>query len=137
LRAVKFTSRQKSSTASLERKPLGGLTLYGLLRLALPVAPIWLRDQADKSIRCNPTIFYRLSTGNLGGAVQIATRQLAAAGLRPRLRTGVGSPQFARRLAAAMAFGISSGTLTRLAFGVTQPELGPEERHALEAVSDV
>jgi len=136
LMAVKFSSRQKSPTSGPNREPLGGLALYGLLRLALPVAPIWLPDQADKKVRCNPTLFYRLKNGDLSGAIQNAARQLTAAGLRPRIRVGVGSPKLARRLAASMAFGISSATTTSLALGLTQPELDRDEAKGLVAASD-
>lgn len=136
LMSVKFASPQTTSATAQARQSLGGLAMYGLLRLAMPVAPIWLPDQTDKQVRCNPTTFYRLKNGSLGGAVEVATRQLAAAGLRPRLRIGVGSPPLARRLAASMAFGISSAMTTRLALGLTQPELGGDERRKLEAASE-
>lgn len=124
LMAIKFRGQQKSAfTPKASHKPLGGLALYSLLRLAMPTAPIRLHGHADKYVRCNPTLFYRLSNGNVNAAVQIATRQLAASGLRPRLRFGVGSPQLGRRLAASMAFGISPATTARFVFALTAPEI--------------
>lgn len=122
LMAVSSSASQSLPAAKTEKKPLGGLALYGLLRLAMPVASIWIPDQADTRVRCNPTAFYRLKNGNLGGAIQIATRQLTASGVRPRVNIGLGSSRLARRLAASMAFGVTSATMTRLALNLTQPE---------------
>lgn len=126
----------EGNAADDQHRPLGGLATYGLLRLATPVGAIRLPNQADKHVRCNPLVYRRLQNGNLTGAIDIARQQLVAAGLRPRIQLGIGSPQFARRLAASMAFGVAPFTTTRLALGLTQPKLTREERLELEAVTE-
>jgi CRISPR-associated protein Csx17 len=126
LMAIDFSKAEESATADHSRDPLGGLALYGILRLALPVTKFWVPEHGEVQVRCNPTIFHRLRGGDVSAAVTIAARQLSAAGLRPRLRLGVGSPALARRLAASMAFGISRTTMTRLALGLTDPQLAAE-----------
>ena len=128
LMAVKFQGlRHKTERAESGREPLGGMATYGVLRLALPTRVVWLPNKSETTVRCNPTLFHRLRFGDLRGAIEIACRQLGVAGLRPRVQYAVGSPRFARRLAASMAFGISSSTLTRLTLGLTHPEMNREE----------
>ena len=125
--------RQQQERSGDERSnqpgPLGGLATFGLLRLAIPTGALVVAN-SPVEVRCNPTIFHRLRSGDLSGAIDIARRQLSVAGLRPRIRVAVGSARYARRLAAAMAFGLSRSTLTRLAFGLTQPETSVREQQA-------
>ena len=117
------------------KRPLGGLAMYGLLRLAMPTREkgVSLGKGQDYEIRCNPTLFRRLQSGNLGKAIELAARQLSHAGLRPRFGMAVGSQQVARRLAASMALGVAPPTLTRFAFGLTSPEMDENDRRELAA----
>lgn len=134
LMSVKF-GQEKERKLDTEKNgnSLGGMALYGLLRLAFPTRLIKLPDHNDVIVRCNPAIFSRLRNGDLPSAVQLATRQLANSGLRPRLQIGVGSSQLARRLAASMAFGLRPVEWTRLALGLTRPTLCPAEQQELIA----
>ena len=127
----------KTGGASVSNKrPLGGLAMYGLLRLAMPTREksVSFGQGQDFEIRCNPTVFRRLQSGDLGKAIELAARQLSHAGLRPRFDIGVGSQQMARRLAASMAFGIAPPTLTRFAYGLTSPAMDEEENRKLAAL---
>ncbi|WP_182867232.1 type I-G CRISPR-associated protein Cas8g1/Csx17 [Rhodopirellula sp. JC639] len=113
--------------------PLGGLATFGVLRLALPTGPVALSATNQHAVRVNPIVFHRLSTGDLSRAIDLAMRQLSAAGLRPRVRIAIGSSDYARRLASAMAFGLSDQTFARLARSLTQPELSQSRRREMEA----
>lgn len=125
LMSVKFgLEKQWNADSNSNGTSLGGMALYGVLRLALPTRKVWLPDLGDVHVCCNSSLFARLRSGDLESAVQLATRQLTAAGLRPRLHIGFGSQQFARRLAASMAFGLSPSEWTRLALGLTNPVFG-------------
>jgi CRISPR-associated protein Csx17 len=115
------------------RDPLGGLATFGVLRLALSTAPVAFSATDKYPVRVNPIVFHRLRTGDLSRAIDLAARQLSAAGLRPRVRIAIGSSEHAKRLAAAMAFGASDQTHARLARGLTQPELPPSRRREMEA----
>lgn len=149
LMAIDLT-RDKSKSAKPPRhdsvndkRPLGGLATYGLLRLAMPTKgkskgeskakSVSLGKGQDYEIRCNSTIFRRLQSGDLGKAIELAARQLSHAGLRPRFATAVGSQQTARRLAASMAFGVAPPTLTRFAFGLTAPEMDVKDKREFAA----
>ena len=125
-------SRRESAN---NRRPLGGLSMYGLLRLAMATKEkgVSLGKGQDYQIRCNPTLFRRLQSGDLGKAVELAARQLSHAGLRPRFATAIGSQQTARRLAASMALGVAPPTLTRFAFGLTAPEMDETDRREFAA----
>ena len=121
------------------KQPLGGLAAYGLLRLAHPTKAegVSIGNNHDAVVRCNPTIFRRLQSGDLPKAIELAARQLSHAGIRPRFNLAIGSQQSARRLAASLAFGISPPLMTRLAYGLTSPEISVAERNAiLNATAD-
>ena len=120
------------------RQPLGGLAAYGLLKLAHPNHKKGVSVGKNKNVivKCNPTIFRRLRTGGLGKSVTLAARQLSIAGLRPRFQVAVGSTAFAKRLAASLAFGIAPPLLSRIALGLTAPELDSTERRKLAAHAD-
>ena len=122
--------RRESASNTSNKRPLGGLAMYGLLRLAMPTREksVSLGKGQDYEIRCNPTIFRRLQSGDLGKAIELAARQLSYAGLRPRFGVAVGSQQVARRLAASMALGVAPPTITRFAFGLTAPEMDANDR---------
>jgi hypothetical protein len=109
------------------------LATFGVLRLALSTAPVAFSATDKYPVRVNPIVFHRLRTGDLSRAIDLAARQLSAAGLRPRVRIAIGSSEHAKRLAAAMAFGASDQTHARLARGLTQPELPPSRRREMEA----
>jgi len=135
LMSVKFPREQQIGVdPTTDATPLGGLALYGVLRLALPVRSIWIPNHGDVEVRCNPTVFHRLRTGSVSSAVNVAVRRLAAAGLRPRLQMGVGSPSLGRRLAAAMALGLQQREWTRLALGLTRPNLSQIDHEQPELV---
>lgn len=131
----------KNADHSLDenQQSLGGLAAYGMLRLAHPTrkAGVWLGRNHEANVRCNPTIFRRLQSGDLPGAIRLASRQLSHAGMRPRFSLAIGSRQSARRLAASLAFGIAPPLMTRLAYGLTAPEMSHAERtDAMHAVLD-
>lgn len=102
-------------------------SLFGVLRLSLPTDAIRIdpRDAAPSAllsarepvpydVRCNPAVFHSLVRGDLTNAFSVAYRQLSQAGLRPKMSFATASPQFARRLAAAMIFGLSPKTVSEL-----------------------
>lgn len=93
--------------------------LYGVFRLALPTDPIVSPSGATYEITCDAAVFRRLITADIAGAFQLAFRRLANAGLRPKMRVAIGSPETARRLAASMVFGIEPKTRNGLALAVT------------------
>ena len=132
------------------RQSLGGLATYGLLKLAHPnhqqVAEnkspdrvrtgVSISKNRNVTVKCNPMIFRRLQTGDLGKSVELAARQLSIAGLRPRFQVAVGSPSFAKRLAASLGFGIALPLLSRIALGLTAPEIDSDKRQKLIANAD-
>ena len=120
------------------RHPLGGLATYGLLKLAHPSdrKGVSISKNRDVTVKCNPMIFRRLQTGDLGKSVELAARQLSIAGLRPRFQVAVGSPSFAKRLAASLGFGIAPPLLSRIALGLTAPEIDSDKRRKLIANAD-
>lgn len=123
-------AKSVDAKAPENRQPLGGLAAYGLLKLALPGSEKSISFGGDHTItvKCNPTFFRRLQSGNLPKAIELAARQLSIAGLRPRFQIAVGSERYAKRLAASLAFGIAPPTLSRIALGLTAPEINPRER---------
>jgi CRISPR-associated protein Csx17 len=100
------------------REPWGGLATFGVLRLALPTGSIAISATDQHSVKVNPTVFHRLRTGDVNSAIDLAARQLSAAGMRPRVKLAVGSSRYAERLAAAMLFGLSDNTYSSLARGL-------------------
>ena len=120
------------------QRPLGGLAAYGLLKLAHQTNKkgVSVGRNQNVIVKCNPTIFRRLQSGDLGKAIQLAARQTSIAGLRPRFQTAVGSPSFAKRLGASLAFGIAPPLLSRIALGLTAPELDAIARRKLVADVD-
>jgi CRISPR-associated protein Csx17 len=96
--------------------------LYGVLRLALSTDSIGIFSGQVPEITCDASIFRRLIASDIVGAFQLAARRLSNAGLRPKLKVAVGDSATARRLAAAMAFGINQRTRAGLALAVTAAE---------------
>ena len=125
--------KSDESDKNSSRDPLGGLAAFGVLRLALSTGPVVLSAIDHHTVKINPTVFHRLRAGDLSRAIDLASRQLSAAGLRPRVRIAVGSCEHAKRLAAAMAFGLNNQNYARLARGLTQPELPQSRRREMEA----
>ena len=115
------------------RQPLGGLAAYGLLKLAHQTHKngVSVGREQNVIVKCNSTIFRRLQSGELSKAIELAARQTSIAGLRPRFQVAVGSPTFSKRLAASLAFGIAPPLLSRIAFGLTAPELDSNQRRKL------
>ncbi|MGH7663580.1 MAG: type I-G CRISPR-associated protein Cas8g1/Csx17, partial [Gemmatimonadaceae bacterium] len=102
----------------------GQLALYGIFRLTHLPAPLSLNPTAPPvEIRLDPSIFARLATGDMAGAFRTAFRRLAATGLRPHVRSAVGTPNLARRLALSLAFPIPNRTAVRLAKRLTRSML--------------
>lgn len=111
----------------------GILGLYGLIRLAHSPGPLRLTRAAEPiNIRLDPAIFARLATGDLAAATTIAVRRLSASGLRPYFRQAVGTPETARRLAAALAFPNNERDAAVLARRLTRPTLNDRPEPAIE-----
>jgi len=136
LMAIDVRQSESNIKSETQKDPLGGMATYGVLRLALPTGRVWVPGKSDIDIRCNATTFHRLRSGDLVGAINIACQRLSVAGLRPRIKLAVGSVRYAQRLAAAMAFGVSRSTLTRLTLGLTQPEMSHHEQHEMNSIAD-
>ena len=102
-----------------------GKSLFGVFRLAFATDSIQLaadgeyRTRIEYEVQCDASIFHRLASGDVGAAYQLAARRLRHAGLRPKMPFATANTAIANRLAAAMAFGVSRRTITRLAMTVT------------------
>lgn len=137
LMAIRFDEQYETTLRhEPNAAPLGGLSLFGVFRLAMPVGDLKLPGDHCVQVRCNTTIFRRLQNGDVAGAFQLAARQLSNVGLRPKLQMAIGSQDLGRRLAASMAFGLKSSEWTRLALALTDPQL-PVEVASEESVADV
>ena len=129
LMAIRFhESPIRTAAWNREASPLGGLALYGICRLATPVGSLQLPEGQSVDVRCNPTLFRRLSGGDVTGAIQIGYRQLSNVGLRPKLRLATGTQELGRRLAASLVFGLRANEWTRLALSLTDPQLPSDEK---------
>lgn len=91
----------------------------------MPTGEITHPSGATYEVTCDASIYRKLATGDMSGAFQLAVRRLANAGLRPKLRVGIATPDVAQRLAASMAFGIDRRSLNRLALSVTAADEDP------------
>lgn len=127
LMAIRF-DEDTGTNGSSERDatPLGGLSAYGVFRLAMPVGDLKLPSDNSVKTRCNPALFRRLQNGDIPNAFQLAVRQLTNVGLRPKLQMATGTPAQGSRLAASMVFGLKSAEWTRLALALTDPQLPAE-----------
>lgn len=67
-----------------------------------------------RSVRTDPAILRRLVAGDGAGAVHLALRRLAAAGIHPALRAGAPPGHLAPLWAAALAFPVSPRTAERM-----------------------
>lgn len=97
--------------------------IFRLAHLPFPV-PILApggRWVADVPVRLDPEPLRRLAATDYDGALRVTIRRLNASGLRPVIRRGVVSPNFARRLAASLAFPIGRGEAARAARLVCKP----------------
>lgn len=129
LMAIRFhESPIRTASWNRETSPLGGLALYGICRLATPMGSLQLPEGQTIDVRCNPTLFRRLTSGDLSGAIQIGYRQLSNVGLRPKLRLATGTQELGRRLAASLVFGLRANAWTRLALSLTDPQLPSNEK---------
>ena len=88
---------------------------YALFRL------LYVPGHGDDAIRPDPAPLRLLASGRLEDATRAALRRLGALGYRPKLRHLVGSPELARRLAAAIAFPVSGAQRTQLLRRVGKP----------------
>ncbi|MEI7460273.1 MAG: type I-U CRISPR-associated protein Csx17 [Pirellula sp.] len=107
-----------------DQSPLGGMAAYGVTRLAFGGGTkldgsLWVPDAGSIHVRNDSIIYNRLIAGDLQGAIERAIRRAFISGLRPRIQVAVGSPEFARRIGAAICFGVSDATMTRIALGLT------------------
>lgn len=111
-----------------ERDAAGSLALFGLLRLCHHWGPVPVSNADPVAVRLDPAIFARLMVGGVQQAVEIAVQRLSASGLRPKLRTAIGTEFDGRRLAAALAFPIGNVNALRLATRLTRPKLSQEDK---------
>ncbi|MDR7420424.1 MAG: type I-U CRISPR-associated protein Csx17 [Armatimonadota bacterium] len=100
--------------------------LHLLFRLAhlpfdVPVVGSESKAEVAVSVRLDPEPLRRLAADDLDGALRVAIRRLEASGLRPVFRRAVATPDFARRLAASLAFPISRDDAARAARLVCKP----------------
>jgi len=131
--AERFRSELGHPQADEERAAVGSLALFGVFRLCHHWAsvPVPIRDRAlgktiaqvHVPVRLDPAIVQYLAAGDLRRATTLATARLAAAGLRPHYKVGVGAAQLARRIVAALAFPIGSPGAAMLAARLTRPSL--------------
>jgi CRISPR-associated protein Csx17 len=84
-----------------------------VIRLALLPWPLKNRHGGEYRIGTNPAIFRRLANGDAATAVELALRQLGAAGIQTAVRAATVPPDAARRWAAALAFPIHQKTAGR------------------------
>lgn len=111
----------------LAPREIGSLGLYGLFRLALAPQPIPVPGRNGATpVGLDPAVLARLSAGDLQGAADVAVRRLCAVGLRPYLRTVVGSDQLRERLVTALTFPIRWKDTARLAQRLTHPQVSDE-----------
>ena len=129
--AIRFhESEDRTWSRNNETSPLGGLALYGICRLATSAGGLKLQKEQTIDVRCNPTLFRRLTSGDVSGAIQIGYRQLSNVGLRPKLRLATGTQDLGRRLAASLVFGLRANEWTRIAFSLTDPQFPSDEKIA-------
>ena len=127
LMAIRFDEHDGTiATSERNAAPLGGLSLYGMFRLAMPVSDLRLSGDSMVKIKCNTALFQRLRNGDIPNAFQLAARQLTNVGLRPKLQVATGTPVQATRLAASIVFGLKATEWTRLALALTDPQLPAE-----------
>ncbi|MBX3667968.1 MAG: type I-U CRISPR-associated protein Csx17 [Rhodocyclaceae bacterium] len=93
---------------SVAQPPHAALPDDGWLALRLAMLP-W-PIEPGRAIGCDPAVFRRLCAGDASGAMELALRRLAAAGVRVALRFATASPADARLWAAALAFPIARRT---------------------------
>lgn len=88
------------------------------LAIRLCMLPWPLRTQAgfELDIGADPAIVRRLAVGDAASAFGLASRRLAAAGVRCTVRTSTATPDTARLWAAALAFPITQRTARRLLY---------------------
>jgi len=92
------------------------VALHALVRMTHLSEPL-----GDVPAHADGAIVRLLLAGRLDEAVRMAVTRLRAAGLNPRLRGGVGTPELARRLAATIAIPVSHSDLERLLASITKP----------------
>lgn len=110
------SSAVRAFGTSLKRTRGAPLALHALVRvthLSLPTPEL--------PARVDGAIVRLLVAGRLEEAVRIAVARLRAAGLNPRLRLGMGTPELARRLAATIAIPVAYADLERLFRSITKP----------------
>ena len=81
-----------------------------VIRLCTLPWPLRTRSGFELDIGANPMIVRRLASGDAATAFAVASRRLAAAGVRCTVRASSASPERARLWAAALAFPISKLT---------------------------
>jgi CRISPR-associated protein Csx17 len=73
------------------------------------------------AVRCDPEPSRLLLAGRLEDATRAALGRLSSSGLRPKLRTGAGGPDFAKRLAASLVIPVSVPDLEQLVRFLSKP----------------
>lgn len=103
-------ARARLSPQSVERCGRRPDEMWEALRLsALPF------EVGGRTLGCEPTMFRRLASGDITGAVAVALRRLRASGFRPPLAVAVGDRASARLWAAALAFPIAPAVADAMA----------------------
>jgi len=140
--ALSSPSGEDSRDRKYDHSPLGGMAAYGVIRLAFGGGSerdgsFWVPGLGSIRVRSESTTHNRLIAGDLQGSLERAIRRTSVAGLRPRIQVAVGSPNFARRIAASLCFGVSDTTMTQLALGLTAPMIPVSDEFETEYVADV
>ncbi len=102
------SARWASGPCPPRAAPAGAYPDDAWLALRLALLPWPLAD--GRQIGTDPAIFRRLAGGDAAGAVELALRRLAAAGIRTTVRVATTPPDSARLWAAALAFPITQST---------------------------
>ncbi|WP_437485738.1 type I-U CRISPR-associated protein Csx17 [Sorangium sp. So ce1014] len=134
--AVEWKGTPRPSRAPRAERPSA---LHALFRLAytpdaVNPSPAAGRSGAESDLspiepRLDPAPLRLLVAGRLHDAGAAAVRTLTAAGARPKLRLVAGSPELARRLAAALAIPVAPDDLVKLLGLVCKPA-GPTVKDA-------
>jgi CRISPR-associated protein Csx17 len=101
---------------------------YAIARIAYLSEPLDIGEKLTIVLDAEP--FARLAAGDLAGAVAACLRRLRASGLSPLVGVVAGDAQYARRLAASLAFPIRAADASRCARLIMKPYEPEEPVHA-------
>ncbi len=100
--------------------PDGVDAAYAIARIAHLAEPLDRGEQVRITI--DPEPIARLVAGDLAGGMAVCMRRLSASGIMPLVHVLVGSGRYSRRLAASLAFPISSVDVRRCADLIAKPD---------------